>query len=156
MPEIDLDFGEKLPDEGVYRVHSDDAEYKLNKTKDGFIINLKMRMIDMPDPFEEFENLPVYDNPSLKLSARWKLREVLEAFTQDPWDEDGLKLEVVCVEDCDADLVDCPHKKIVPCLIDKDALGICYHDDYSGRLSVKISRYLADDGQVQIGPSAAA
>lgn len=156
MPEVDLDFGGvgALPDEGVYRLNCDKAIYKQNKTKDGFIINLQMSLVDMPDDQEDFEGMKVFDNPSIKLAARWKLQEVLQAFTGDPWDEDGLKLEVECEEDCGED--DCHHQMVVPVLHEKQALGVCYHDDYNGRLSLKVRTYLQDDGNVEIGPSQAA
>lgn len=144
MPEIDLDFGGvgALPEEGVYRITIDKpAIYKQNKTKDGYIINLQMSLTDMPD--EAFEGMKVFDNPSLKLSARWKLQEVLEAFTQEEWKDDGLKITV----NEDNEVEDLP--------VGTTALGLVYHDDYNGRLQAKVRNYFPDNGTVEIGPSVA-
>lgn len=157
MPEVDLDFGSvgKMPEDGTYRLHVDAAIFKKNKDKDGFVANLQMSLTDMPD--NTFDGMKVFDSPSFKLSARWKLKEVLDAVTQQDWDEDAMKLEWVCEDDCDAETFDeCPHKKHIPILEDTDVLGICYADDYQGRLSMKVRTYLPDNGVIAIGPSEAA
>lgn len=143
MPEVDLDFGGvgALPDEGYYRLRCDKAVYKQNKTKDGHIINLQMSLIDLPDELDNFENMKVFDNPSFKLAARWKLQEVLGAFTGEDWEEDGMKLEI---DDDD---------NTVPVLTDATAIGLCYHDEYNGRLQLRVKNYFKDDGTIEIGPS---
>src|SRR5688500_4371180 len=94
MPTVDLNFGMvgAIPDEGIYRAECKKAVYKLNKTGDGHIINMQMTLIDMED--DRFENFAVFDNPSLKVTARWRLKEMLEAFTGEPWTEDNMEIEV--------------------------------------------------------------
>jgi hypothetical protein len=142
MAKLDLDFGGvgALPEEGVYRLTIDKAIVKSNKAKDGKVVNLQMSLTDMPD--EAFEGQKVFDSPSLKLAARWKIKEVLEAFTQKDWDEDGLEIEY------DEETGE------IEMLQNLTALGICYHDDYQGKMNLKVKTYLPDNGQVEIGASA--
>jgi hypothetical protein len=152
MPSVDLNFGDvgKIPEEGTYRYLIDKAIFQQNKSKDGFVVNLQMDLIDSPD--EKFEGHKVFDNPSFKLSARWKLQEVLQAVTQQEWQEDEMNIEWECEEDCDAETFEeCPHKKHVPLLEGKTVLGISYHYDYNQRLTLKIKNYLPDNGMVEIG-----
>jgi hypothetical protein len=150
MPTVSLDFGSvgKVP-EGWFRLVCDKAVYKPNKSKDGFIANMQMHLADMPDEFEEFENMKIFDNPSFKLAARWKLQEVLGAFTQEDWTGDGMQLEVVCEEDCGEE--DCPHQLIIPILTDATAVGLIYSEEYQGRVNARVSRYIPDDGTVEFG-----
>jgi len=150
MPTVDLDFGSvgKIP-EGWFRLVCDKALYKPNKSKDGFIANLQMRLIDMPEEFEEFENLSIYDWPSFKLSARWKLQEVLGAFTGENWEEDGMQLEVECEEDCGED--SCPHQMVIPILKDATAVGLIYGKEFDGKVRANVKNYLPDDGTVEFG-----
>jgi hypothetical protein len=163
MPSIDLDFGSvgKVP-EGYFRLVCDEAEYKQNKSKDGYIINLKMHLTDMPEgclpdtdlEYASFENSAVYDNPSLKPTARWRLQKVLAAFTGEDWEQDGMKLTVVCDENCDQfeETGKCEHKKLVPLFSDATAVGLIYADDYNGRILMKVNEYLYDDGNIEFGP----
>ena len=150
MPEIDLDFGSvgQVP-EGWFRLTCDKAIFKPNKSKDGYIINLQMRLIDMPEEFEAYENTMVFDNVSMKLAARWRLKDVLSAFTGDDWSDDGMKLQLEC-EECDED--NCAHQKNVPALVDHTAIGLIYGEDYQGRISARVKNYLVDDGAIEFGP----
>jgi hypothetical protein len=153
MPTVDLDFGsvDDRP-EGWYRLTCAKPVYKKNKAGDGFIINLEMKFTDMPDEWSSFENQKLYDQPSLAISARWKLKEVLEAFTNHPWDEDNMKIEWECEQECEAETYDeCPHTKIVPDLVDTTAVGLIYAGEYKGRINCKVKQYLPDDGTVEIG-----
>jgi hypothetical protein len=151
MPTVDLDFGNvgKVP-EGWFRLVCDKAVYKPNKAKNGFIANMQMHLVDMPDEFEEYENMKIFDNPSFKLAARWKLQEVLGAFTGEDWEQDGMKLEVECEEDCGEPA--CEHQKVIPLLQEATAVGLLYADEYEGRVNARVKRYIPDDGTVQFGP----
>jgi hypothetical protein len=155
MPEVSLDFGSvgAIP-EGWFRVVCDKPVYKLNNAKDGHIIEMQMHCIDMPDGFENFENFSVRDWPSLKPSARWKLQEVLSAFTGEDWSEDDMKLEVACVEDCEIsheNFDKCPHEKIVPILKDATAVALLVAKTREGRTNANPTTYLVDDGSVEFG-----
>jgi hypothetical protein len=158
MPEIDLDFGSvgKVP-EGWFRLVVDKAIFKSNKSRDGYIINLQMRLIDLPSgtmpdtdvEYEQFENMMVFDNASMKLSARKFLQKKLTAITQRDWSEDGMKLKLVC-DVCDED--SCTHEKHVPELEEKTVVGLIYGEDYEGTLQARVNRWLPDDGSVEFGP----
>lgn len=149
MPEIDLDFGSvgKVP-EGWFRLNVDKAVFKPNKSKDGYIINLHMRLIDMPEEFEWAENMMVFDNASMKLSARRFLKQKLSAITGEDWSDDGMKLEIVC-DLCEED--ECTHDKHVPILEDQTVVGLVYGEEYQGDLQPRVSRWLPDDGSVEFG-----
>jgi hypothetical protein len=159
MPEIDLDFGSvgKVP-EGWFRLTVDKAIFKPNKSRDGYIINLQMRLIDLPSgnlpgtdtPYEAFENMMVFENASMKLSARKFLQEKLNAITGEDWDADGMKLKVDCGL-CEDD--SCDHEKHVPALEDQTVVGLIIGEDYEGRLQARVSRWLPDDGSVDFGPN---
>jgi hypothetical protein len=156
MPTVDLDFGSvgKVP-EGWFRLVCDKAVYKPNNANNGFVANLQMRLVDMPEAFEEFENMSIYDWPSFKLSARWKLQEVLGAFTGENWEDDGMKLEVECEEDCEdshKNLAKCPHQKIIPMLAGLTAVGLITTGEYNNKPKANIERYIPDDETVQFGP----
>ena len=158
MPVVDLDFGAvgKVP-EGWFRVVCDKATFKKNKSGDNYIINMQNHLADMPEgnlpgsevPYEAFENLNIFDNVSFKLSSRWKLQEVLSAFTGEDWEDDNMKLEVEC-EHCDED--GCSHDKIVPVLIDQTAVGLVYSEIYQGKPQARVRRYIPDNGFVEFGP----
>lgn len=140
MPTLDLDFGDigKVPPEGCWRLHINEATYKSNKAKDGFIIELDATFIDMPD--DTFEDFKVFPKPtaSLKPTARWKLQQILSAITQEDWTADGMHLEV------DED-------NKVPALANKTVLAICVHDEYNGQTNCKPGTWIPDNGEVTIG-----
>ena len=150
MPEVELDFGSvgKVP-EGWFRLAVDKAVFKSNKSNDGHIINLQMRLTDMPEDFEQFENMNVFDNASMKLTARKFLKQKLSAITGEDWSEDGMKLEIVC-DLCDEDK--CSHEKHVPILEDQTVIGLIYGEEYQGDLQARVKRWLPDDGSVEFGP----
>ena len=150
MPEVKLDFGSvgKVP-EGWFRLTIDKAIFKSNKSNDGYIINLQMRLIDMPDEFEAYDNMMVFDNASMKLSARRFLKQKLSAITQKDWSDDGMALEVSC-ELCDEE--SCDHEKHVPELEDQTVVGLIYAEEYQGDLQARVRRWLPDDGSVDFGP----
>lgn len=139
MPTISLDFGGvgELPVEGTYRCVCDKAVYKQNKSKDGWIANLQMHLVDMDE--EVFENFKIFDNISFKPTALWRTKEVLEAFTGEEYSEDGMEIEV------DDD-------NLLVALTDKSCLVVIYHEEYNKKITARVSSYLPDDGQVQIGP----
>lgn len=144
MPKIDLgDFSKigELPPEGYYRFQiQKQPVMKQNSKKDGQIIEIDCLLIDSPDP--DFENFSRRIWPSLKVSARWKLKEQLEAFTQREWNEDNVELEV----DDDNILID-------PDLEGATFIGLCVHGtDNNNKPSFEIKTYLPDDGTVEIGP----
>jgi hypothetical protein len=141
MPTISLDLGGvgELPEEGVYRIVCDKAVYKQNKSKDGWIGNLQMHLVDMDD--ENFENFKVFDNISFKPTALWRTKEVLEAFTNEEWAEDGMEIDV---DDEDNTII---------ALTDKTCLCVLYHEEYNGKPQARVKSYLPDNGEVEIGPS---
>lgn len=164
MPTIDLDFGsvDKVP-EGWFRLTCDQAILKPNKSKDGYIINLQMHFTDMPAgnlpgtevPYEQFEGSMVYDNPSMKPSARWKLKGILQAFTGEDWDQDGMELEVSCVEECDTFKEEgkCKHNKHVLLFEDTTVAALIYSEEYEKRTLARVEKYVYDDGQIEFGAS---
>jgi len=164
MPEIDLDFGGvgQVP-EGWFRLTCDKAVYKQNKNKDGWIINLQMHFTDMPEgnlpgtemPYESFENNMVYDNPSLKPNSRWKLKRILEAFTGENFEEDGMKVSYTCSVDCDEfeDTGKCQHEWVVPMLQGETVVALIKGEDYEGRTLARVEKYIYDDGSTEFGPN---
>jgi hypothetical protein len=163
MVELDLDFGGvDVRPAGWFRLTTDKAIYKQNNAKDGMIINLKMHFTDMPPgtigdtdvEYEQFENFPIDDWPSLKPGARWKLKKQLEAITGKNWDQDGMKLQIVCEEDCDEfeEYHKCEHTKRVPELENCTVIGLVEVGEYNGNPQMKVQRYVEDNGSVEFGP----
>jgi hypothetical protein len=159
MPEIDLDFGAvgKVP-VGWFRLTVDKAVYRQNRAGTGMVLNLQMHFTDMPAgdlpgtevPYEAFEGNPVYDSPSTGPASRWKLANILSAITQEPWEEDNMKLSYTCEEDCEdfREHEKCPHTKVVPSLAEATVIAYVVSDDYTGSPQPKPQKYLADDGSV--------
>lgn len=145
MPTVDLDFGSvgQIPPEGVWRTLCNTATYKKNKAGDGYILDLDVSLIDMPEEHSNFEGFKPFPRPvaSFKSSALWKLQEILEAFTGEEWTDDDMKLEI------DED-------NTVPILAGQTAMVVYIHDSYNGRATFKANTFMADDGSVTPGEQA--
>jgi hypothetical protein len=138
MPELSLDFGNvgKVPPDGTYRFTVVKAKVKLNKAKDGKYINFQFALTDSPD--EAFEGHTVWDKGSLKKAGLWRTQEILEAITQEPWQDDDMSLTVN-----DDDEVEFLH--------DQTFMASCEQDlDYKGKDVLVIKSYFPDDGTVEI------
>jgi hypothetical protein len=140
MPTLDLgDFSKigVLPPVGHYRLQvTKNPKHEPNKKKDGHSFVLKNIIIDSPD--EAFENFPVTAWASTKVAARWKLKEILEAITQEPWDDENVQLEL----DDDDVLID-------PALEDRTFIALIEHSDDGKNANIKT--FFPDDGSVEIG-----
>lgn len=145
MPTIDLgDFSKigALPPEGYYRFEvTKRASVKPTKAKDSHNIIIDGMLIDSFDP--DFENFTMKQWLSLKVAARWKLKEVLEALTQKPWDDESTQLEI----DEDDEMID-------PDLEGTTAMVLLIHGtDQNNREQAQIRSWFPDDGTIQPGPN---
>lgn len=136
MPVLDLNFAVPPFTEGNYRLVCDKAIYKKNSAGDGFIGNLQMHIED--SPLEDYEGEKVFDNVSFKTSARWRLQEVLRAFTGENWESDNMELVID----------DDNHIEV---LENATAIGILYSSEYNGRQQIRVKNYIPDNGTVEIG-----
>lgn len=140
MPTLDLgDFSKVgvLAPKGHYRLQvTKNPKHELNQAKDGKSFILKSIIIDSPD--EAFENFPVTSWLSTKVSARWKLKEALEALTQTEWNEENTQLEL----DEDDILVE-------PALEDVRFIALIGKSK-DGKFNT-IETFFPDDGTVEIG-----
>lgn len=144
MPEIDLgDFSKigALPPEGYYRFQiPKNAEIKPNKAGDGSNITFVTLLVDAPTGAEDFENFSIPHWLSLKIAARWKLKEALEAITQHEWSEEDTKL---VVDDDDVTLIE-------PAFEEVTVIGLVKHGtDNNNKPQAQIQTWIADDGETE-------
>lgn len=144
MPEISLgDFSKvgAIPPEGYYRVQiPKNAEVKPNKSKDGHNVCFTTLIIDPPAGAEDFENFSIPHWLSMKVSARWKLKEALEAITQHEWAEEDTKL---VTDDDDVTLIDPAFEDVTVMVQLKHGL------DQNNKQQAQVQTWLPDDGETE-------
>lgn len=139
MPEVSLDFGNvgKIPNPGTYRVHIEKG--KLGRSKEGNqMVTLDSEIVDEPSgEFEGFKPWPklniVFASSTMQFAQR-----TLEAVTQEPWREDGLKITVD------------EETNEVAELADRTVLVKFEHNTYNGQKQLKAVGWFPDNGEYEI------